>query len=78
MFAVLYIGQQIEHFFPFTHAFGICIINMGLTAGGTQLLPGGQILATGTPEDLARVPESWTGEYLADMLGIKRKSRKSA
>jgi len=39
---------------------------------------GGNIIATGTPEQVARVQGSWTGEYLAEMLAIKRKSRKTA
>ncbi len=34
---------------------------------------GGEIIATGTPEQVARAKGSWTGEYLADVLGIKRK-----
>ncbi|MXQ07070.1 excinuclease ABC subunit UvrA [Alphaproteobacteria bacterium GH1-50] len=33
---------------------------------------GGVIVATGTPEDVAKVPESHTGRYLIDMLGAKK------
>ncbi|MEO0944796.1 MAG: ATP-binding cassette domain-containing protein, partial [Pseudomonadota bacterium] len=33
---------------------------------------GGQIVAEGTPEDVAQVAESHTGHYLADMLGVKQ------
>ena len=29
---------------------------------------GGEIVAEGTPEDVARVEASWTGRYLAPML----------
>jgi len=29
---------------------------------------GGQIVATGTPEDIAKVKESWTGRFLKPML----------
>ena len=29
---------------------------------------GGQIVATGTPEDIAKVSESWTGRFLKPML----------
>jgi len=29
---------------------------------------GGQIVATGTPEDVAEVEESWTGRFLKPML----------
>ena len=35
---------------------------------------GGQIIATGTPEDVARNPASFTGQYLAPLV----KQRKSA
>jgi excinuclease ABC subunit A len=45
------------------------IIDLG-PEGGER---GGEIIATGTPEQIARAKGSWTGEYLADMLGIKRK-----
>jgi excinuclease ABC subunit A len=45
------------------------IVDLG-PEGGER---GGQIIATGTPEQIARADGSWTGEYLADMLGIKRK-----
>ncbi len=34
---------------------------------------GGRIIATGTPEDLAKKPDSITGKYLAPMLGKKKK-----
>ncbi|GGA11544.1 excinuclease ABC subunit UvrA [Neptunicoccus cionae] len=33
---------------------------------------GGEIVATGTPEEVAQVEGSHTGRYLAEMLGIKR------
>jgi len=33
---------------------------------------GGRVLGVGTPEDLARVPESYTGEYLRGVLGRRR------
>jgi len=33
---------------------------------------GGRIVAEGTPEEVARVPESWTGRYLARMFGAVR------
>ncbi len=41
---------------------------------------GGQIIAQGTPEDLARMPHSWTGQFLAKTLGMQDKParRKSA
>ncbi len=41
---------------------------------------GGRIIATGTPEDVARMKQSWTGQFLAKTLGIDRKpsKRKSA
>jgi excinuclease ABC subunit A len=33
---------------------------------------GGEVVATGTPEDVARVERSHTGRYLAQMLGIAK------
>jgi excinuclease ABC subunit A len=41
---------------------------------------GGQIIAQGTPEELARMPNSWTGQFLAKTLGAEGKpsKRKSA
>ncbi len=52
------------------------IIDLG-PEGGTK---GGRIVAQGTPEDVARTPESYTGQYLASYLGTKKptKQRKSA
>ena len=35
---------------------------------------GGRIIATGTPEDIAKVKESYTGQYLAPYLKAKRKA----
>ncbi len=49
------------------------IIDLG-PEGGDR---GGRILASGSPEDIARVPESWTGHYLADLLGIRRRRKKA-
>ena len=33
---------------------------------------GGRIVAQGTPEDVAAVPASFTGHYLAPLLGVPR------
>jgi excinuclease ABC subunit A len=44
------------------------IIDLG-PGGGDK---GGEIVACGTPEEIARVKESYTGEYLARALGIVR------
>jgi excinuclease ABC subunit A len=41
------------------------IVDMG-PAGGNR---GGTVVATGTPEDVAAVPESFTGEFLKPLLG---------
>ena len=38
---------------------------------------GGQIIATGTPEDIAAVKKSYTGQFLAPMLSAN-KARKKA
>jgi excinuclease ABC subunit A len=37
---------------------------------------GGQVIAQGTPEDLARMPNSWTGQFLAKTLGTFNKPAK--
>ncbi len=41
------------------------VIDMGPQGGDA----GGQIIAEGTPEDVARVKESYTGQYLRELLG---------
>jgi excinuclease ABC subunit A len=45
------------------------IIDLG-PEGGEE---GGEVLATGTPEQVAAVPESYTGQYLADLVEPKVK-----
>jgi len=35
---------------------------------------GGRIIAQGTPEDIADNPDSFTGRYLREVLGKKRKA----
>src|SRR5438309_11935216 len=47
------------------------IIDLGPEGGGR----GGDIVAEGTPEDVARVEGSHTGRFLADVLGVRRKKR---
>jgi excinuclease ABC subunit A len=44
------------------------IVDVG-PEGGSR---GGDIVAVGTPEEVARVSASFTGQFLAPMLGIKR------
>lgn len=40
---------------------------------------GGQVIATGTPEDICKVKKSYTGQFLAPMLEVKKPAqRKSA
>ena len=46
------------------------IIDLGPDGGDG----GGQVVAEGTPEDVAATPQSYTGQYLARPLGVKRKS----
>jgi excinuclease ABC subunit A len=41
------------------------IVNMG-PEGGVE---GGTIVAEGTPEDIASVPEGYTGKFLAEVVG---------
>ncbi|ORV53457.1 ABC-ATPase UvrA [Mycolicibacter engbaekii] len=58
------------------------IIDMGPEGGAG----GGTVVATGTPEDVMAVPESYTGKFLAEILGapakpakaVKRRSKASA
>jgi len=47
------------------------IIDMGPEGGGA----GGTVIAQGTPEDVATVPESYTGQFLADALGLRTRRR---
>ncbi|MDQ3619226.1 MAG: excinuclease ABC subunit UvrA [Actinomycetota bacterium] len=54
------------------------IIDLGPEGGGG----GGEVVASGTPEDVARTPDSYTGQYLAPLLGVsaspKRRARAAA
>ncbi|THD36372.1 MAG: hypothetical protein E7773_07620, partial [Sphingomonas sp.] len=43
------------------------VIDLGPEGG----VKGGEIVATGTPEDVAKVSGSFTGRYLAPLLGVK-------
>jgi len=45
------------------------VIDVGPGAGPE----GGRIVATGTPQEVAVAPESVTGPWLADHLGVKRR-----
>ena len=44
------------------------IVDMG-PEGGAE---GGTVVAEGTPEDVAAVPESYTGKFLAEVVGARR------
>ena len=48
------------------------IVDLG-PGGGDK---GGRVVAEGTPEAVARVPDSYTGQYLAPYLGIKTEKQK--
>jgi len=48
------------------------IVDLG-PEGGDK---GGRIVAEGTPEAVARMPDSYTGQYLAPYLGIKTEKQK--
>lgn len=50
------------------------VIDLGPEGGSG----GGQIIATGTPEQIARVEESHTGLFLAEILGEGRSARKAS
>lgn len=49
------------------------IIDMGPEGGAG----GGTVVATGTPEDVVAVPESYTGKFLAEILGAPAKPAKA-
>lgn len=49
------------------------IIDMGPEGGSG----GGTVVATGTPEDVLAVPESYTGKFLAEILGAAAKPAKA-
>ncbi|WP_245934036.1 excinuclease ABC subunit UvrA [Branchiibius hedensis] len=49
------------------------IVDMG-PEGGNR---GGLVVATGTPEDVAAVPDSYTGQFLAPLLAAPAKARPS-
>lgn len=49
------------------------IIDMGPEGGAG----GGTVVATGTPEDVVAVPESYTGKFLAEILGAPAKPGKA-
>ena len=49
------------------------IIDLGPEGG----VGGGQIVATGTPEEVAKVKESFTGQYLKRQIEIKKYTPKS-
>jgi len=44
------------------------IIDLGPEGGDA----GGEVVAAGTPEQVARVPQSYTGQYLKKMLARRR------
>ncbi|KQR43271.1 excinuclease ABC subunit A [Microbacterium foliorum] len=50
------------------------VIDLGPEGGSG----GGEILATGTPEQIARVEDSHTGQFLAEILGEGRSARKAS
>nr|MBA2600216.1 hypothetical protein [Actinomycetota bacterium] len=54
------------------------IIDLGPHGGAG----GGEVVASGTPEDVARASDSYTGQYLAPLLGVsaspKRRARAAA
>jgi len=50
------------------------IVDLGPEGG----IKGGHIVAQGTPEDVAKVKESFTGQYLAPYVGSKRTKKKAS
>ncbi len=49
------------------------IVDLGPEGGAG----GGQIIATGTPEQVAKNPASHTGKYLATMLATKKEKKRA-
>ena len=50
------------------------VIDLG-PEGGAR---GGEVVAAGTPEEVARVPASYTGQFLAPLLGTRRRRTSAA
>ncbi|MGB9793104.1 MAG: excinuclease ABC subunit UvrA, partial [Thermacetogeniaceae bacterium] len=50
------------------------VIDLG-PEGGDR---GGRVVATGTPEEIAACPESYTGQYLRRVLGVAGKRKGAA
>jgi excinuclease ABC subunit A len=50
------------------------VIDLG-PEGGAR---GGEVVAAGTPEEIARVPASYTGQFLAPLLGARRRRTSAA
>src|SRR5205823_475188 len=48
------------------------IIDLGPEGGDA----GGEVVAAGAPEEIAKDPSSYTGTFLADVLGISRQRRR--
>jgi excinuclease ABC subunit A len=50
------------------------IVDLGPDGG----LRGGEVVAAGTPEEVAAVARSYTGQYLKGMLDVRRSARTGA
>jgi excinuclease ABC subunit A len=50
------------------------IVDLGPEGGEA----GGEVIATGTPEEIAEVQESFTGEFLRGILPAKKRARAKA
>ena len=61
-------SEQIEDVMSMLSEMGINIIDIGPEGGDG----GGEIVATGTPEDVVKVEASHTGRYLKDLLKPRR------
>jgi excinuclease ABC subunit A len=47
------------------------VIDLGPEGGAG----GGEVVATGTPEEVAAVPTSYTGQFLRSVLGVEEPAR---
>ena len=50
------------------------IIDLGPEGGDN----GGTVIACGTPEEIAEIPESWTGQYLKKALEWTKEKQKNS
>jgi len=60
-----------------TEALGNVVPPLTVTGGNADSDAGGRVVATGTPEEVAAVKESYTGQFLRELLP-KESGRRAA